>query len=86
MYSGRQGHWQKIFQGGGAIKIKPLLTTTNRRIFEIWEVYDRVCTNPGVARPPLPPLADAHGGSDQLRTGHSINLQNFNWRSWKNRV
>ena len=41
-----QGRRQKIFQRG-AIKIEPVLTTKNGRIFEIWEINERVCENPG---------------------------------------
>ena len=42
--------------------MEPVLTTKNGRIFEIWELLERVCENPGGGHgPPLPPLADAHG-------------------------
>ena len=41
--------------------MEPVLTTKNGRIFEIWELLERVCENPGGGHgPPLPPLADAH--------------------------
>ena len=41
--------------------MEPVLTTKNGRIFEIWELLERVCENPGGAMAtPLPPLADAH--------------------------
>ena len=36
---------QKIFQRG-PIRIKPVLTTENERIFEICKVLERVCENP----------------------------------------
>ena len=48
---------QKIFQGeGGAKRIEPVLTTKNEVIFEIWEVLERECENPGgtMAPPPTP--------------------------------
>ena len=54
-----QGRRQKNFQGG-PIRMEPVLTTKNGRIFEIWELLERVCENPGGAMAPLPPLADAH--------------------------
>ena len=44
--------------------MEPVLTTKNGRIFEIWELLERVCENPGGGHgPPLPPLADAHDGT-----------------------
>ena len=37
--------------------MEPVLTTKNGRIFEIWELLERVCENPGGAMaPPCPPL------------------------------
>ena len=53
----RQGCWQKNFQGGGAIGIKPVLTTKNGRIFEICK---REYVKSWGAMPPLLSLADAH--------------------------
>ena len=44
---------RKIFRG--EIRIDPLLTSKNK-IFEIWEVQERVCENPGEPWPRLPPL------------------------------
>ena len=47
--------------------MEPVLTTKNGRIFEIWELLERVCENPGGGHgPPLPLLADAHGPNDEL--------------------
>ena len=40
--------------------MEPVLTTKNGRIFEIWELLERVCENPGGAMAPPAPLADAH--------------------------
>ena len=55
-----KGVGRKIFRGG-PIRMEPVLTTKNGRIFEIWELLERVCENPGGGHgPPLPPLADAH--------------------------
>ena len=45
------------FSGGGPIRMEPVLTTKNGRIFEIWELLERVCENPGGGHgPPCPPL------------------------------
>ena len=39
----------------GAIRVEPVLTTKNKIVFEIWEVLERVCENPGgTMAPPLP--------------------------------
>ena len=55
-----KGVGRKIFRGG-PIRIEPVLTTKNGRIFEIWELLERVRENPGGGHgSPLPPLADAH--------------------------
>ena len=40
-----QGRRQKIFHGG-LIRIEPILSTKNGRIFEIGEVWERLCENP----------------------------------------
>ena len=45
---------------GGAIRIHPVLTTKNGRIFEIWETQEEESENPGgpwptTAPPPPPP-------------------------------
>ena len=51
-----KGVGRKIFRGG-PIRMEPVLTTKNGRIFEIWELFERVCENPGGAMaPPCPPL------------------------------
>ena len=34
-YSFSQGRRQKIFRGGGAIRIEPVVTTKNKSFFEI---------------------------------------------------
>ena len=51
-----KGVGRKIFRGG-PIRMEPVLTTKNGRIFEIWELLERVCENPGGGHgPPCPPL------------------------------
>ena len=51
-----KGVGRKIFRGG-PIRMEPVLTTKNGRIFEIWELLERVCENPGGGPwpPPAPP-------------------------------
>ena len=41
---------------GGAIRIEPVLTTTNGKFIEIWKVLERVCENPGGVPLPCSPL------------------------------
>ena len=52
-----QGRRNKNFQEG-PIRIEPILTIKNGRIFEFWNVQERVCENPGGGG--HGPLADAH--------------------------
>ena len=51
---------RKFFKEEGAKQIDSVLTTKHEIIFEIWEVLERVCENPGGT---MAPLADAHGHS-----------------------
>ena len=55
-YTSVKGVGRKIFRGG-PIRMEPVLTTKNGRIFEIWELLERVCENPGGGHgpPPAPP-------------------------------
>ena len=64
---GRKGVGRKIFRGGEPIRMEPVLTTKNGRIFEIWELLERVGHGP-----PLPPLADAHGGAGPNHKSHAM--------------
>ena len=50
-----QGRRQKNFQDG-PMRIEPVVTTKNGRIFVVWEVKERLCKNQGGAWPPAPPL------------------------------
>ena len=83
-YPWGKGVGRKIFRGGPK-RIEPVLTTKNGRIFEIWEVLERVRENPGEGHgPPLPPpLADAHALSySKIKLyGHEQNLSNTD-RLW----
>ena len=60
-----KGVRRKIFRGG-PIRIEPALTTKNGKIFEIWEVLEKVCENPGWALALPAPLTDVHVNPKQV--------------------